>query len=128
MIGSPTRQRGRAWIARFPRLCVGLPLPCLRFGLVCLLVVQGSLLAAEKPSRDREFLCRYADSPVKIDGQADEDAWKSAEIVDHFYQPWKKDAPKARTATKARMLWDRDNLYFFAEMEDADLYADVKEH
>lgn len=116
---NPKRQRGTASINSLPRL---------RFGLVCLLVVQGSLLAAEKRSRDREFLCRYADTPVKIDGIADEDAWKSAETVDYFYQPWKKDAPQARTSTKAKLLWDRDNLYFFAEMEDADLYADVKEH
>ena len=35
---------------------------------------------------------------------------------------------KARSATKARLLWDSDYLYFCAEMEDVDLYADVKEH
>src|SRR5687768_14488886 len=97
-------------------------------GFAILFVVQSVLLAAEPPPRDREFLCRCADSPIKVDGVADEEAWKSAEMVDHFYQPWQKDAPRARTATKARLLWDRENLYFFAEMEDADLYADVKEH
>ena len=30
-------------------------------------------------------------------------------------------------ATKARLLWDREYLYFAAEMDDSDLYADVKD-
>src|SRR5205823_5299774 len=34
----------------------------------------------------------------------------------------------AKTATKARLLWDRDNLYFFADLEDHDLFADITEH
>src|SRR5262249_27905600 len=37
-------------------------------------------------------------------------------------------ARMARTATKAKLLWDREYLYFFAEMEDSDLFAEVKEH
>jgi hypothetical protein len=76
-----------------------------------------------------EFECRWARGPITIDGKADEEAWKHAQVIDTFYLPWL--GPKARvakTATKARLLWDRDALYFFADMEDADLYADVKEH
>jgi uncharacterized repeat protein (TIGR03806 family) len=96
-------------------------------GFAVLSLVHGIALA-EKPPRDREFVCRFAEAPIKIDGLADEEAWKSAETIDYFYQPWKKNQPKARTATKARLLWDREHLYFFAEMEDADLYADIKEH
>jgi uncharacterized repeat protein (TIGR03806 family) len=34
----------------------------------------------------------------------------------------------ARTGTKARLLWDREHLYFSADLEDADLFANVKEH
>ena len=33
-----------------------------------------------------------------------------------------------KTATKAKLLWDREYLYFLAEMDDTDLYADVQEH
>src|ERR1700694_5569970 len=76
-----------------------------------------------------EFECRWAGGPITIDGQADEEAWKSAQVIDNFYLPWLgKDARPARTATRARLLWDREYLYFFADMEDTDLYADVKEH
>ena len=76
-----------------------------------------------------EFECRWADTPITIDGKADEAAWKGAQVIDHFYLPWLgAKARAARTATKARLLWDREYLYFFADMEDSDLYADVKEH
>src|SRR5262245_17749409 len=65
-----------------------------------------------------EFECRWARGPITIDGNADEDAWKHAQVIDNFYLPWL--GPKARaakTATKAKLLWDREYLYFFADME-----------
>jgi len=34
----------------------------------------------------------------------------------------------SRTATSAKLLWDREYLYFFAEMEDSDLFADIAKH
>ena len=43
--------------------------------------------------------------------------------------PWLGEkAALSRTATAARLLWDREYLYFHAEMEDTDLFADIKEH
>jgi glucose/arabinose dehydrogenase/mono/diheme cytochrome c family protein len=78
--------------------------------------------------RGDEFVCRFAEGEIKIDGQADEPAWQRAQVIDRFTAPWKKENPPARTATRARLLWDRDYLYFFAEMDDADLYADITEH
>ncbi|MDB5310917.1 MAG: yliI 4 [Gemmataceae bacterium] len=75
------------------------------------------------------FECRWADTPIVLDGVADEPAWKHAQVIDAFHLPWLGDkARMARTATKARLLWDREYLYFFAEMEDTDLFAQVKEH
>ncbi|HJZ55883.1 MAG TPA: PQQ-dependent sugar dehydrogenase, partial [Gemmataceae bacterium] len=75
------------------------------------------------------FECRWADTPITIDGTDDEPAWKHAQVIDTFHLPWLGDkARMARTATKARLLWDREYLYFFAEMEDTDLFADVLEH
>ncbi len=83
--------------------------------------------AEQAPSA--EFECRYATAPVTVDGESKEPIWADAPTIDHFYLPWLKDqARPARTATKAKLLWDRENLYFFAEMEDGDLYADVTEH
>jgi glucose/arabinose dehydrogenase len=75
------------------------------------------------------FECRWTEAPITIDGKLHEAAWKHAQVIDHFYLPWLgKNARAARTATKARLLWDREYIYFAAEMEDTDLYADVTEH
>jgi uncharacterized repeat protein (TIGR03806 family) len=83
-------------------------------------------LAAPPPTT---FECRWADTPVALDGKADDAAWAHAQVVDAFHLPWLgAKARMARTATKARLLWDREHLYFFAEMEDSDLLAKVKDH
>src|SRR5581483_10064641 len=49
-----------------------------------------------------EFQCRWTETPVSLDGKADEAAWKRAEVIDTFYLPWLGEkARPARTATKA---------------------------
>jgi hypothetical protein len=82
--------------------------------------------ADEPPPAVREAECRRATNRVKIDGVLDEVAWEKAQVLEDFSAFWEN--RKARSATKARLLWDENYLYFCAEMEDVDLYADVKEH
>lgn len=99
--------------------------------LVVTLVVAGSLRSEadqkdEGPPVVRSAECRWAGDAIKIDGKADEPAWQKAEVLQNFAVYWQK--RKARSATRARLLWDDDNLYFTADMDDVDLYADVKEH
>lgn len=73
--------------------------------------------------------CRWAKTAPVIDGKLDDEAWKSAQVIDKFMLPWLQDKNRpAKTATKARLLWDREFLYFSAELEDHDLFADVTEH
>src|SRR5437773_2659851 len=74
---------------------------------------------------DRSAECRWTGTPIKIDGQADEEAWSKAQVLQNFVAYWAKRKPK--TGTKARLLWDDKYLYFTADMEDTDLYADIKE-
>jgi hypothetical protein len=77
-----------------------------------------------KPGPKKAFECRWAAGKIKLDGVLNEIVWESAEVID-LTVPWQ--SRPAKTATKARLLWDKNYLYFSAEMEDADLYADVKE-
>ena len=89
-------------------------------------ISTASLLADEPPT---EFHCRWTEGPISIDGKLSEPAWSEAETIDRFYLPWlKKNARPAKTATKAKLLWDAEALYFAAEMEDSDIYADITRH
>ncbi len=93
-------------------------------GLSALLTVTAGF--AEEAPQDAE--CRWATGPIAIDGKADEPAWKIAQVKDSFVVGWVKPVEDGKTATKARLLWDDEALYFFAEMADADLFADVEDH
>ena len=72
--------------------------------------------------------CRFTEGPIVVDGKADEEAWKYAAVVERFGQPWLGAKGKPARPTKAKVLWDREYFYFFAEMEDPDLFADITEH
>ncbi|MDX1945814.1 MAG: PQQ-dependent sugar dehydrogenase [Pirellulaceae bacterium] len=98
------------------------------FSVALVGLFAGSAVAADEPPVKPAFECRWLTGPITIDGVADEDAWKNAQVIDKFSLPWLKDkARPARTATRARLLWDSENFYFFADMDDADLYADITE-
>jgi Carbohydrate family 9 binding domain-like len=107
----------------------------MRAALVSLLIVPAVLAlglvpasagGAKPPPAVKSAECRWAATAVRIDGVLSEIAWEKADVLKDFAVFW--DKRKARTATKARLLWDRKYLYFAAEMADADLYADVEDH
>lgn len=83
-------------------------------------------VAAEPEPPHRTYECRWVGGPITIDGKADEPAWDKAQVIDNFTTHWTNQP--AKTKTKAMLLWDDENIYFFADMQDADLYADVDEH
>lgn len=75
-------------------------------------------------------VCKWADVPPVIDGKDDDAAWKVAMHVGNFQRAWVENPAKREpyTKTDAKLCWDRDHLYFFARMEDADLFATHTEH
>lgn len=72
--------------------------------------------------------CRWADTPPVIDGHPDDAVWQRAMVVDDFRAEWLPGAPKSKERTRARLLWDREWIYFLAELDDTDVTADVREH
>jgi hypothetical protein len=78
------------------------------------------------PPAVRAAECRWASRPIKIDGRIDDIAWEDAQEIKDFAVFWQKRKPK--TSTTARLMWNDRYLYFMADMEDTDLFADVKEH
>jgi hypothetical protein len=107
------------------RLATALGLLLLLLSGGCAGPAAGGKAAADHPPVVRAAECRWAAGPIKIDGKLDEPAWQKAEELKDFAVYWQN--RPARTATRARLLWDERYLYFAAVMEDSDLYADIKE-
>lgn len=92
-------------------------------------VFLASVSAADQPTAHRtNFECRWCDSEIQLDGLRNESAWAKADWIDDFYLPWASGSPSAQSATRAALLWDRENLYFYADLTDRDLFADITEH
>lgn len=98
-----------------------------KWGILAICWLNGIAVAAEPPAKN--FECRWAQAAPVIDGKLDDEAWKSAQLIDQFTLPWlqEKNRP-AKTATRARLVWDREFLYFAGDMDDSDLFADITEH
>ena len=76
------------------------------------------------------LVCPWTHIPPVIDGKGEDEAWKSIGEVGHFLSPWEKDPEKHKplSNTVAKVCWDRENFYFFAKMEDSDLFARETDH
>lgn len=82
----------------------------------------GSVKAVE------EAVCRWTGTPPVLDGKLDDPAWKSAVALDDFPTFWQglpslKHPKRAGGYTQARLLWDDENLYYAADMYDANLFT-----
>ncbi len=73
------------------------------------------------------YQCLQAETAPRLDGKDDDEAWKHAVEIPDFILPWEKPPRDATTETRAKLLWDAKYLYYYAEMEDADLQATHKE-
>jgi glucose/arabinose dehydrogenase len=126
---------------RFDRLCVGVLNCPMRNVFFSLLIILGAavLSSCESTSKTKNgraqdssssqsliVECHKALEPIVLDGQANEFDWEIAQPISNFHLTWADGRP-AKTSTKAKVLWDDQYFYFYAEMEDADLYADVTE-
>ena len=68
------------------------------------------------------YYCYRADTPIRIDGQLDEEAWEDV--------PWIScrgfvDGSAPRYSTKVKLLWDDANLYVGFDAEEPNVWAVV---
>jgi len=94
--------------------------------LLALIGCQHATVKQTAKSSD-SYLCRFASSPITIDGKLDEPAWRSAMVVKKFY-PYPPDAKGDLPPTTARLLWDHDYLYVAYDNVDTDLHSFSTEH
>ena len=106
--------------------------------LLCVLVL-GLIGSAQGPSGPALpdaslYTCRWASTPPKIDGLADEPCWEHAVTISNFRASWlasdSKTAPIASgdsIPTQAKMVWDKEYLYVWAKLTDKDIQGTIKE-
>ena len=89
--------------------------------LALLVVLCLTLSTRAAPPAAHEAVCRWATAAPKIDGKLDDPVWETAAVIDRFPTYWRGN--DNGPGTRARLLWDRDALYFAATMTDAELRA-----
>jgi hypothetical protein len=98
---------------------------------VLLLMAVASLVAgcAKPPATNPggpTYHCHSTAKPPTIDGKIDDDAWKDVAWTDDFIDV--TDGSKAPLRTRAKMIWDAENLYIAAELEEPDVWDKLTEH
>ena len=95
--------------------------------LLSLLFTFPSLLKGQKIILPKNYVCYRTNEPLSIDGKATESCWQKAQWTDDFadIEGDKKAIPRFRT--RAKMLWDNDYLYVFAELSEPHIWANLKQ-
>jgi len=75
----------------------------------------------------RQYVCGRAAMAVTIDGNIDDAAWSSAAWSDEFVDIECDLKPKPRWRTRVKMLWDDQNLYFAARLDEPHVWGTLTE-
>ncbi|HWT73320.1 MAG TPA: carbohydrate-binding family 9-like protein [Mobilitalea sp.] len=71
------------------------------------------------------YLCQRATKPFYLDGNINKPFWEEASFTEDFVDIQGDGMPAPRFRTRAKMLWDNDNLYFSAILEGDEIWATV---
>ena len=94
--------------------------------LACVLTAYTVTAKAADPAVTREAVCRWTATAPKVDGSLNDPAWAGATVIQDFPAFWKKG--ETGKGTRARLLWNKDALYFAAEMTDAEMRSFGTKH
>ncbi|MDR2888035.1 MAG: carbohydrate-binding family 9-like protein [Bacteroidales bacterium] len=79
-----------------------------------------------KPSPE-SYICYRTPIPVVPDGKLDEEAWEKAPWSSYFRDIEGAKKPDPKYKTRIKVLWDDDNIYFAAEMEEPHVWAKLRQ-
>ncbi|MCW0481296.1 carbohydrate-binding family 9-like protein [Gaoshiqia sediminis] len=103
----------------------------------CLLLVLPGLSAISQESWAglehlftpvEQYVVYRTEAPLQIDGIADEPAWKQSSWSADFRDIEDDKKPQPLFRTRVKMLWDEDNLYVYAELEEPHIWAYYTDH
>jgi hypothetical protein len=76
----------------------------------------------------KSYDCHRTPTPIQIDGKLDDAAWKTAPWTTDFVDIQGSAKPLPRFRTRIKLLWDDDNLYIAAELQEPDVKAALTQH
>lgn len=94
-------------------------------GLIASMGLLSGAVALAEQITPPTYVCHRTDTPINVDGKAEEEAWQKA---------WKlsplRDIEGAAipNRTEVKMLWDDSYLYVYAYMKEENLWATLTEH
>lgn len=95
-----------------------------RFLSICFLL---PFLLGVVPAQ-KSYTCLQTEEKISIDGKMSEHAWRQAPWTDSFVDIEGDAKPRPRFRTRARMLWDRQNFYVAAELQEPQVWATLRAH
>lgn len=88
-------------------------------------LLAAPLLFAQPP---KSYLSHRTPHPPRIDGKLTDDVWRRAPWTDEFIDIEGTAKPKPRFRTRVKMLWDDDNFYIAAQLEEPHVWATLTAH
>ena len=73
------------------------------------------------------YYCKRATKPFHLDGNINKEFWADAPFTDLFVDIEGDIRPEPRYETRAKMLWDDENLYFGAVLYGDEIWATLTE-
>lgn len=73
------------------------------------------------------YQCRRARRPFVLDGDLEKDFWADAPFTELFADIEGRDVKPPRCRTRAKLLWDDENLYFGAVLEGDEIWGHLTE-
>lgn len=76
--------------------------------------------------KPESYVCYKTDSPIVIDGKAEEIHWQKANWSNSFVDIEGNLKPLPTHNTQVKMLWDDTYFYFFAKMDEPNIWATLE--
>ncbi len=73
------------------------------------------------------YCCLHAGAPLRIDGRAEEEAWRKALWTAEFVDIQGDLRPAPRFRTRVKMLWDEVYFYVYAELDEPHVWARLRQ-
>ncbi len=79
------------------------------------------------PFNPEKYVCYKTDKLILIDGKLDENAWGKTDWTNYFVDIEGDLKPKPYHQTRVKMLWDDENFYFAAKLDEPHIWANITE-